>query len=61
MELPTLELDRSDAGALYLKKDGTRVDLEDAFKHGFMVTPNDCPAILSLVAQFHLARDQNQK
>ena len=48
-----LRLDRSGPQGLFVEREGKRVSLEEAFKHGFVVTPDDAPAVLTL-AQAHI-------
>jgi hypothetical protein len=56
-----LQLDRSTSANLHFERDGMRVDLETAFAEGFVVSPNDCPAVLTLVQQHLQARDDFSK
>ncbi len=56
----TLHLDRSEPHALFFERNGKPVDLESAFRDGFAVSPDDCPAILTLVLQFLRSKGRDE-
>lgn len=59
MSKAILHLDQSNsASGLRFEKNGRPCDIEDAFRDGFEVTPNDAPAVLSLAQQFLKTRDE---
>jgi hypothetical protein len=53
MNLPTLHVDESSPlTGICAKESGKPVALEDLFKRGFVVRPEDAPAVLTLVQNF---------
>ncbi len=60
MEPPLLHLDRSEPHALFFERNGKPVDLETVFRHGFTVSPDDAPAILTLVVQFLKSKGRDE-
>lgn len=60
MSKAVLHLDKSNSAAgLRFEKEGKPVSIEEAFRDGFQVTPNDAPALLSLALQFLKTRDES--
>ena len=53
-----LVLDRSNPSNLHLERNGKTVSLEDAFREGFMIRPDDANAILTLAANFVKTRGE---
>ena len=59
MSLPVLHLDRSTPSTgLYLERDGQKVDMETAFREGFIVSTEDCPAVMTLILEFVRAKGE---
>ena len=62
MNLPEFKADLSSYtpgifGA-YFAQDGQRVPLEHVFKSGFIVTPEDCPLVVTLLADYFKAKGE---
>lgn len=55
----TLHMDRSSSpcGLHLERRDGTRATIDEAIAEGFVITPNDAPAMLTL-AQSHIERKE---
>ncbi|HUS13122.1 MAG TPA: hypothetical protein VMZ30_21805 [Pyrinomonadaceae bacterium] len=56
-----LTLDRSTPARLCLERNGSPVEIEEAFVRGFQITGADANAVLTLVARFVESRDRFQK
>lgn len=59
MNLPELHLDKPTLRPPF-ELNGLPVDLETTFKTGFIVRPEDCPAVVTMIANFLAARDQQE-
>jgi hypothetical protein len=57
----TLKLDQSNPwrGLHFVDNHNKPVPVEEALERGFVVEPEDTPAVCSLLQQFVLARDEN--
>jgi hypothetical protein len=59
---PTLHLDRSTANApCFEDANGDRVSLESIFVTGFVIRPDDTPAVATWLMQFLTAREVAQR
>ena len=61
MKPGALILDDSTANNLRILRDGQRVSLEEAFRDGMTIRPEDMPAVATLVKNFLQSRDEFQK
>jgi hypothetical protein len=55
---PEFFADRS-LTALCFEKAGEKINLESVFESGFVVRPEDCPLVLSLLARWFTNRSEN--
>ena len=60
---PTLHLGQSTTwrGLHFADENGNPIPIEEAFQRGFTITPNDAPAVLSLVQNYVQTRELNHQ